>query len=103
MTNIDKMDALRVYDEHPMPNGDVAILLDGGRVLEVAELADHWDPQLRSNLAYTLRSAAQSVQLAISRPGGELLDTDHALWADLREELLGAAVTLLPLLALKAA
>lgn len=101
MTDIEKV--LRVYDEHPMQGGDVALLLDGGRVVEIAELADHWDPQLRSNLAYTLRGTTQSVQLAISRPSGELLDADHALWADLREELLDAPIKVLPLLALKAA
>ena len=101
MTDLEKV--LHIYNEHPMTNGDVALVLDGGRVVEIAELADHWDPSLRNNLAYTLRGTAKSVQLAISRPDGELLDTDHALWADLREELLGAPITVLPLLALKAA
>lgn len=101
MTEIETV--LRIYDEFPMANGDVAVLLDGGRVLEITELADQWDPELRHNLAYTLRGTAASVQLAISRPGGELLDTDHALWADLREELLDSEVDVLPLLGLRAA
>lgn len=95
---------LAIYTKHPMMNGDVALLTDLDVVQEVEGLADHWDPVLRRNIAYLLREVgARELQVAIARPDAELLPQDHALWADLREELLDAPIRVLPLIALPAA
>ncbi|MCW2601609.1 MAG: hypothetical protein JWM02_3438 [Frankiales bacterium] len=95
---------LKAYREHPMCNGDVALLTDLAVVQEVEGLADHWDPVLRANIAHVLTEiGARELQIAIARPDAELLPQDHALWADLREELLGSAITVLPVVALPAA
>ncbi|MCW2501428.1 MAG: hypothetical protein JWN87_3104 [Frankiales bacterium] len=102
MENIDVV--LEIYRTNPMLDGDVALLTDLQVVQEVEGLADHWDPVLRRNIAYVLREVgARELQVAIARPDAELLPQDHALWADLREELLDSPITVLPLLALPAA
>jgi hypothetical protein len=102
MENIDVV--LEIYRSNPMLDGDVALLTDLQVVQEVEGLADHWDPVLRRNIAYVLREVgARELQVAIARPDAELLPQDHALWADLREELLDSPITVLPLLALPAA
>jgi hypothetical protein len=97
-------EVLAAYTEHPMQNGDVAILTDQHVVQEICGLADAWDPRLRRSVAELLREGgAAEVEVCIARPDGELLAQDHALWADLREELLEAPVTVHPLTALPAA
>ncbi len=95
---------LATYAEHPMRAGDVALLTDLKVVQEIEGLADHWDPVLRRNVAYVLREiGATEVLLAVARPGGTPLPQDHALWADLREELLDSPITIHPLRGLPAA
>jgi ubiquinone biosynthesis protein UbiJ len=92
------------YREHPMRNGDVAVLTDLRVVQEVEGLADDWDPMVRTGLARILREiGATEVELAVARPDAQLLAQDHALWADLREELLGSQITVHPLIGLPAA
>jgi hypothetical protein len=102
MKNLKKV--LSVYREHPMHNGDVALLTDLKVVQEIEGLADQWDPELRRNIAYVLTGLGiRELLVAIARPDAELLPQDHALWADLREELLGSAIRVLPVMALPAA
>jgi hypothetical protein len=97
-------EVLAAYVDHPMQNGDVAILTDQKVIQEIAGLADHWDPELRRNVAWLLcEIGVAEVELCVARPDGELLAQDHALWADLREELLGEPVTVHPLIGLPAA
>lgn len=97
-------DLLAIYREHPMRNGDVALLTDLPVIQEVEGLADHWDPVLRRNVAKVLRDVGVTQLLvAIARPRAELLPQDHALWADLREELLDSPITVLPVTALPSA
>lgn len=97
-------EVLSRYTDYPMLDGDIALLTDLKVVQEIEGLADHWEPRIRRNLAEGLReTGAQELQLAIARPGAELLPQDHALWADLREELLGSGIKVLPVVALPAA
>ncbi len=96
--------ARKIYVEHPMRGGDVAIVTDLTVIQEVAGLADDWDPVIRRNVAHILRELqVQELVIAIARPDAELLPQDHALWADLREELLTSTITVHPLEALPAA
>jgi len=95
--------ALSAYQDYPMDNGGMAVFLDAGIVVEIEGGADDWGADLTQHLAASLAQVGSDAQLAIARPGAELLGSDHALWADLREELLGSPVQLLPLLALPAA
>jgi ubiquinone biosynthesis protein UbiJ len=95
---------LKAYRDHPLPAGDVVLITDLSVVQEVEGLADHWDADLRSKLARLLvEVGASELQVAIARPRADLLPQDHALWADLREELLGSPVRVLPLAALPSA
>jgi sulfur carrier protein ThiS len=95
---------LEIYREHPMRNGDVALLTDLKVVQEVEGLADEWDAELRRNVAALLTSVGvRELLIAVARPDAELLPQDHALWADLREELLGSSITVLPVMGLPAA
>lgn len=94
----------QIYVESPMRNGDVALVTDQKLIQEVAGLADNWDPLIRRNVAMVLREIeVRELVVAIARPDGELLDCDHAMWADLREELLGSEITVHPLEGLPAA
>ena len=93
---------LEIYREAPMLDGDAAILA-GGVVLELESLTDHWDALVRRNVGAMLAEApATEAVLAIARRHERLRPSDHALWADLREELLGR-LHLRPLVALPAA
>ena len=96
-------EVLQIYAENPMVEGDVALLLDDKRCVEVDRLAVEWDRQLCENTAYILREVTSSVIVAIARPGGRLLPQDYQLWRDLHHELRGSAVDLRPLQALPAA
>lgn len=96
-------DILAVYDDHPMSDGDAVLLLDQKVALEVEGLADNWCAELREGIAQAVRAHSRSVQLAVARPQRVLRPGDHALWADLREELLGDGVEVLPVFALNAA
>lgn len=94
---------LSMFSEHRMDAGDVAILCDERRILEIAGLADHWDQLLRDNMALTLtQGGVQRAVIAVARPARDLRPGDHVLWAELREELLGK-VQLAPLVAIPAA
>jgi hypothetical protein len=95
---------LEIYREMPIDNGDMLLITDPDLVQEVEGMADQWDPVLRRNVAYVLRELGVSeLRLAIARPEGELLPQDHALWADLREELLDQPIRVFPLIALPSA
>ncbi len=97
-------EAIAAYEEHPMDDGDVALLTDLAMIQEVEGLADQWDPVLRRNIAHILKEiGATEVVVAIARTGRQLLPSDHALWADLREELLDAQIVVRPVVALNAA
>lgn len=82
---------LAIYREIPMDNGDAAIFTDLHVVIQADRLADLWDPVACRNICLTLReTGVQEIALAIARPEGELLLQDHAMWADIREELHGS-------------
>ena len=105
MTNsTDLSSVLAVYEAHPLDAGDAVLVLPGrGLCLELQGLADAWCPPVRRELAKAIRSAAEPAQIALARPGAQPLPTDEVLWAELREELLGSGVELLPLRVLPAA
>jgi hypothetical protein len=94
---------LRIYEDDPMEDGDVALLLDSKVCLEVEGLADHWDDEVRVNTAGILRETARAVLVAVARPRGVLLPGDYRLWRDLHADLRADDITLLPLRALPAA
>ncbi|MCU1671968.1 MAG: hypothetical protein JWN77_81 [Frankiales bacterium] len=96
-------DVLRIYEDHPLQDGDAVLLLDSAVCLEVEGLADQWDEQLRSNTAGILRETARTVLLAVARPGAALLPSDYQVWRDLHTALRDGDVALLPLRALPAA
>lgn len=100
MPDLEKI--LAAYDDHPMRDGDAVLLMDHQVALEVEGLADNWSAELREGIAETVRLHSRSVQLAVARHGKVLHPGDHALWADLREELL-ADVDVLPIIAVSAA
>lgn len=85
-----------------MADGDAVLRLDDLTCMEIAGLAHHWDATMRTKLAHVLAQTCERATLAIARRGGVLFPADHALWAELREELLGGPVNLEPLLALPA-
>ena len=91
------------YEAEPMQPGDVALLLDDGVCMEVEGLADHWSANIRRNLATMLRPNCARVLIAVARPERQLLASDHVLWAEMREELLGSGVELLPIRAITGA
>ena len=95
---------LEIYRDIPLENGDVVLLTNHQVVQEIEGLADNWDPLICRNIAWILTELeATEVRLAIARPEAELLPQDHALWADLREELLSSPMLLHPPVALPAA
>lgn len=94
---------LQIYADHPLPDGDVVLLLDDAVCCEVPGLADEWDDVLRRNTAKVLRETAKRVVLAIARPQARLQSSDYQLWRELHAELRGSALDLLPLRALPAA
>jgi hypothetical protein len=97
-------DLLAIYRAHPMHDGDVVVLVPEHQLAtEVEGLADHWDTELCRNLALLLRELdAHEVELAVARPDGLLLESDHSLLGDLVEELAGTGVVVRPLVALPA-
>ena len=95
--------ALRIYVEHPLEDGDAVLLLDGAVCLEVTGLADSWDDIGRRNLGDMLRKTSQRVLVAIARDRSRLLPGDYQLWRDLHTDLRDASIELLPVRALPAA
>ena len=95
--------ALRVYDEHPLEDGDAVLLLDGTVCLELESLADGWDDVGRRNLVSILTRTSHRVLVAIARDRGRLQPGDYQLWRELHEDLRGTDVELLPVRALPAA
>ena len=76
-------------------NGDVLLTVDRIDVALLEQLADEWDPVRRRDTAFVIRElGAREVQLGIARPEAALLPQDHALWADLREELAATGIVL---------
>jgi len=93
--------ALEIYTEHPLQDGDVVLLLDGKRILEINGLADHWQ-EARDGVLHTLTTnARRRVLLAVTRRGADLHGGDHALWADLRASLEASRIQVLPVQALR--
>lgn len=94
--------ALSIYIDHPLDDGDAVVLLDGTACLELAHMADDWDDLGRRNLVSIL-TASQRVLVAIARERSRLLPRDYQLWRDLHHDLRGTDVELLPVRALPAA
>ena len=94
---------LAVYAEHPMRDGDVALVLDEKVCLEVEGLAREWDPVLRANTAEIVRTTSQRVVVLIARRHSRLRASDYQLWRDLHADLRDSEVQLLPVRALPAA
>jgi len=97
-----RTDILTAYQQHPMTDGDVVLLVGELQLAtEIEGLADHWDPLLCHNTALVLQEiGAREVELGIARPGAVLHPSDHLLVADLREELADAGITVLAPVAL---
>lgn len=95
--------ALRIYGDSPLSDGDAVLLLDDSVCLEFERLADDWDDACRRQLATVLGSTTGRVLLAIARDGAELRPGDYRIWRELHEELRGLPVDLLPVRALPAA
>lgn len=95
--------ALRIYADHPLDDGDVVLLLDDSVCVELEQLADTWDVVLRRSTGQVLRETARRAAVAIVRPDAVLRPSDFQLWRDLHEELRGSDVELLPVRALPAA
>lgn len=96
-------EALRVYEAHPLRDGDVVMLLDDRVCLELEQLAAEWDEQLKANTGRVLRETASRVVIAVSRRGARLRPADYQLWRDVHAELRGTDVDLQPVRALPAA
>ena len=94
---------LAVYAEHPMRDGDVALVLDEKVCLEVEGLAREWGPVLRANTAEIVRTTSQHVVVLIARRHSRLRASDYQLWRDLHADLRDSEVHLLPVRALPAA
>jgi hypothetical protein len=103
----DTLRVLAVYRDIPLDNGDAILICGGGVedvVQEIAGLADHWHPRVRDAVCGVLRDIdVGEVVVAIARPDAQLLPQDHALHADLAEELRDGPIRLHPLEALPAA
>lgn len=95
--------ALHLYADEPLDDGDAVLLLDGTVCLELERMADEWDDVGRRSLVSILTTTSQRVLVAIARDGGRLLPRDYQLWRDLHADLRGTDVELLPVRALPAA
>jgi hypothetical protein len=96
--------ALSIYRNVPLDNGDAAIFTDAGMALEVAGLADNWDRLCKENLCSAITgSGVREIAVAIARPDAALLAQDHAMWADMREELAPAGIVVMDPIGLPAA
>ena len=98
-----EQEALRIYAEHPLDDGDTLLLLDDAVCLELTGLADHWDEVGRRNLVEIIEASARRVLVAIARDRACLLPGDYQLWRELHQDLRGTQVDLLPVRALPAA
>ena len=98
-----EQDALRIYAEHPLDDGDALLLLDDTVCLELTGLADRWDEVGRRNLVQIIEASARRVLVAIARDRGRLLPCDYQLWRELHQDLRDTQVELLPVRALPAA
>jgi hypothetical protein len=94
---------LQIYADHPLREGDVALLLDNKLCVEVERLATEWDDVLCRNTASILRETTTQVVVAIARRDASLLPRDYQLWRDLHGELRDSDIALHPLMALPAA
>ncbi len=95
--------ALRIYTDHPLDDGDAVLLLDGTVCLELQRMADAWDDLGRRHLVDILTASSKRVLVAIARDSARLLARDYQLWRELHEDLRGTDVELLPVRALPAA
>ena len=95
--------ALRIYADDPLEDGDAVLLLNETFCLELEGLADGWDEPGRRHLVDVLRSTAERVVVAIARDHERLLPGDYQLWRDLHADLRDSDIELLPVRALPAA
>jgi S-adenosylmethionine:diacylglycerol 3-amino-3-carboxypropyl transferase len=95
--------ALDIYRDIPLEDGDAVLLLDQQVCLEMEQLAALWDEQIRRNLVHVLIRTAARVLVAVARDGEVLQPGDYQLWRDLHAGLRDADVELLPIRALPAA
>ena len=95
--------ALRVYLDAPLQDGDAVLLLDQKVCLELEQLTEGWDEVIRRNLIHMLSQAAARVLVAVARDGSVLRPSDYQVWRELHAGLREADVELLPLRALPAA
>lgn len=95
--------ALRVYRDARLQDGDAVVLLDQKVCLELEQLAAEWDDVLRRNLITVLANTTARVLVAVARDGEMLQPGDYQLWRDLHAGLREADVELLPIRALPAA
>lgn len=95
--------ALRVYADDPMEDGDAVLLLDEKVCLELEQLANEWEDDVPPLLVDLLAQQAQRVLVAVARDGEQLLPSDYALWRRLHAGLRDLDVDLLPLRVLPAA
>jgi len=96
-------EALQIYRDDPLDDGDAVLLLDDSVCLELEHLADDWDDQGRRSLVRILTRTSHRVLVAIARERAELLPSDYQIWRDLHEDLRTTSVELLPVRALPAA
>ena len=95
----------QTFREHPMSNGDLALLFPEIRfVQEMEGFADTWDPSKRRFLGEVMRDAGiGELHVMVARPDGIPLAQDHALWGDICDELRDTRALVHPLIGLPAA
>jgi hypothetical protein len=94
---------LSICAQAPPADGDVLLLLNGAKNLEIAGLADHWDASARDNMRLLLdQLPLERVLIAIARPGADLTPGDRALGRDISDLLVPRGVMVTPVQALPA-
>lgn len=104
MTTTETTEALEVYVQYPMDDGDAVLLLDETVCLELERPGDAPDrARLLDGLLATLRSSCSVVLLAVARTGRRPRPADLLLWTELCAGLQDSDVQLRPLVLLPAA
>lgn len=94
-------EALDLYEDEPLEDGDTVFMLDEDTVLEIEGLAAVWEPADAEQLARVLRRSRRVV-VGIARQGSDLQPRDYELTGLLRSVLERDGVEVLPLQALPA-
>ncbi|MCW2622913.1 MAG: hypothetical protein JWL64_2515 [Frankiales bacterium] len=103
MTPLEEKEArvLEICAAEPLADGDVLLMLNGERNLEIAGLADNWDAVARDGIDRILAQLPlQRVVVAIARPGADLTAADRALGRDITDLLAPRGVAVTPVQAL---